>query len=626
MDITLKNFEPNLKVVLDAINECDFISFDTELTGLDTNPNSPFSSSSPPPRNFMESLEDRYQFVLKSSAGYQIIQFGLCAYSFDAENERYIAKPFNFYVFPKHHATGCGIVDKRFLMQSSSVNFLASHNFDFNKWIYDGIPYLTRPEENFLNGKGPNEIQLGPQEVEFLNQTCRVVEKWKEDSANNLSGDSIELPPSNAFLRRILYQELPKKYSDLHLETVDSSTIKGIKVMRISRNKRKSVEPKTQANGMFRQVIDAMLSSKKPVIGHNMLLDLVHLFNNFVSPLPQTLKEFKEKVSNELGPILDTKHLARHHPALSKLMTVTGLSDAYSITCQEPFSQKPEIYTPQGFDKYTVKNENDSTSHKGTFHEAGFDAFATGNLFIRMAHKVLQSLEQTNESGESQTGTEDSVSPVLSHFSQFVNRIPVVRSDSVIFLQGEDEVPDRTLVAYVFGFPEATTTNDLAEYFKKYTIGSGNPKISWIDIQSCFVSLKGDGNGNDPENGIDESNVWDHLIRPDSKYKVVRFEDYRTGNLDGKSKKRGLEEISNGNGKDHEEESSSSSDDSTYSPSQSDTSSETSEGSLVSEDFEGDIKDVSSTQLEDNEEIDGDHNGPDTKRRKQDKRSSCIIS
>jgi len=47
---------------------------------------------------------------------------------------RHTARAFNFALFPHPYQN----LDKRFVCQSSSILFLASHNFDFNKFVYKG--------------------------------------------------------------------------------------------------------------------------------------------------------------------------------------------------------------------------------------------------------------------------------------------------------------------------------------------------------------------------------------------------------------------------------------------------------------------------------------------------------
>lgn len=44
----------------------------------------------------------------------------------------------------------------------------------------------------------------------------------------------------------------------------------------------------------LRKVVEMIHSSNKPLIGHNALLDLLHLYNQIVDPLPNTADAFKE--------------------------------------------------------------------------------------------------------------------------------------------------------------------------------------------------------------------------------------------------------------------------------------------------------------------------------------------
>lgn len=58
---------------------------------------------------------------------------------------RYNHQSYNFYVFPRGNnrlAPDC-----RFMCQASSIMFLSSQGFDFNKLFKSGIPYLTTTEE-----------------------------------------------------------------------------------------------------------------------------------------------------------------------------------------------------------------------------------------------------------------------------------------------------------------------------------------------------------------------------------------------------------------------------------------------------------------------------------------------
>jgi len=46
----------------------------------------------------------------------------------------------------------------------------------------------------------------------------------------------------------------------------------------------------------FSLVVKALIDSKKPIIGHNMIYDIIYLLNQFVMPLPADYAEFVKEV------------------------------------------------------------------------------------------------------------------------------------------------------------------------------------------------------------------------------------------------------------------------------------------------------------------------------------------
>ena len=47
----------------------------------------------------------------------------------------------------------------------------------------------------------------------------------------------------------------------------------------------------------FTKVIEEIIQSKKPLVGHNMMFDIMFLYQQFIDDLPETLSEFFAKVS-----------------------------------------------------------------------------------------------------------------------------------------------------------------------------------------------------------------------------------------------------------------------------------------------------------------------------------------
>ena len=62
-------------------------------------------------------------------------QIGICGFKY-SEN-LLTCYPFNFYILPFDKST-------KFYSEVGTLGFLAKHNFDFNKWIYGGIGFISK--------------------------------------------------------------------------------------------------------------------------------------------------------------------------------------------------------------------------------------------------------------------------------------------------------------------------------------------------------------------------------------------------------------------------------------------------------------------------------------------------
>jgi len=118
----------------EAVNECDFIAMDTELTGLADGYRS----------NRSDSAATRFAKNRKAAAEFALTQLGLCAFRKDTVSGTWTAKPLSVYVLPQK---------KAFMVEGSAVTFLQNHRFDFNKWS-KGVDYLPHSEEAAMRVKG----------------------------------------------------------------------------------------------------------------------------------------------------------------------------------------------------------------------------------------------------------------------------------------------------------------------------------------------------------------------------------------------------------------------------------------------------------------------------------------
>eukprot|EP01113_Clastostelium_recurvatum_P038823 TRINITY_DN5855_c0_g1_i7.p1 TRINITY_DN5855_c0_g1~~TRINITY_DN5855_c0_g1_i7.p1 ORF type:complete len:517 (+),score=135.20 TRINITY_DN5855_c0_g1_i7:486-2036(+) len=381
-------------------------------------------------------------------------------------------------------------------------------------------------------------------DINFLNDIWKLVE---EGLAHNVP---IITPKCNSFQRRIVFQEAPERYPDMYVESLDDPSNPSNRTLRAMQfhpctpeekvakqaEKDKKAQAELDKSAGFRRVIDLLIATKKPLVGHNMLLDVMHTYSHFVGTMPPTLDLFKEQLCKTFGPIIDTKYLSSKHTSVQGLFPQgTGLSAAFNSVCNPTFfSQTPTIHATGAFSGYTSLGDG----AEARFHEAGYDAYTTGVLFLRMAHHIRDSNPSTDSPMKTSPRRKKAKAP-LPHGTNvtdailfpYINRIPIVRSDAVIYTQGEDEVPDRTNIVYVHDFPESVSTTDLIEYYRQFcnSPSSGStsqtfPVVSWIDNHSAFVTL--DVDPTSPGASGEKADVWAQIFAPSARFKAMPFASF----------------------------------------------------------------------------------------------------
>jgi len=157
--------------------------------------------------------------------------------------------------------------------------------------------------------------------------------------------------------------------------------------------------------------VTAALKKQRPaIVGHNILNDLIYMHRSFIGPLPTAVTAFAQSIRTYFPVVVDTKYLVTHNcgamnPASSlakmdeELALEALLDEKLSLEPKHPERQEQEeehsggvslapkrappapIKTELGFDKYAAAE---------SLHEAGYDAFITARVFIRMAAKLKQ--------------------------------------------------------------------------------------------------------------------------------------------------------------------------------------------------------------------------------------------
>lgn len=501
MDITRHNFRELYPRIEEAINGASFIAIDGEFSGVT---NSTYKLTN------YDSPEERYHKLKDNVSNFLLMQFGLAVFKWDPKEEKHIAEAFNFYIFP-FRSSSSGIPDRIFSCQSSSIDFLAAQRFDFNKVFYSGIPYLTPEEEanvraslnekhllRLQTNKSPQKnVESNGAATDFASPTTSPTvvadartQAFIEGVKNKVqeflktSEEMLELEPCNSYLRKVLYENLPKMFSEqLLLEArVDEGTgqrfIVIYRALSAESLKRRKEEAKAKDDCKlqdmigFSKIIQLVSQSQKLVVGHNMLLDVTFTLQQFVCQLPATLDEFKSVICCIFPRLIDTKLMGSMLP-FRDIVTSTALGEMHSRLCSPPFVL-PNILPPEKYNP--SKSDHDMDLN---LHEAAYDAYITGASFLSM----LSFLSSFRKESKIQV----MANPASEIISPYVNKVFLMKSPDIPYLNlaGSDLTPSRSHVFHL-QFPPSWRVSDIRMLFSP--IGTAF-NISWISDTQCFVGL-----------------------------------------------------------------------------------------------------------------------------------------
>lgn len=361
---------------------------DTEFTGL-TSDRNVFPFDTP---------EEVYQKTVENSINFIVIQLGLAAFRVDPESGAVSYKCYNFYCFPKGrvHVFAC---------QGESMRFLADHGFDFNKLFREGLSYCGEADEERMR----TDLK------ERQEQRAAALEAEEGEEANG--NDAVNMVPvpateeklmaeieerigvflaseekdftitnCNGFQRKLVYQMIEAKFrKQISTSSVElENKHKGILVerKRTKEQDRKLEEEKVAQENVDLEsavglslVLQELSKTRKLIVGHNMLLDLMFVIRQFFRPLPYNFQDFKKTVRELFPLLLDTKYLCTN-AELKVHVFSSVLGHVFEAVRKEPF-KLPEVKSGSEEHSYSMDQEKQ--------HEAGYDAYLTGLCFLGLA-------------------------------------------------------------------------------------------------------------------------------------------------------------------------------------------------------------------------------------------------
>ncbi|XP_043367177.1 poly(A)-specific ribonuclease PNLDC1 isoform X4 [Dermochelys coriacea] len=438
-----------------------------EFTGLQ----SVFPQGKQP--SLFDSPAEWYLKARRSVQKFTVNQLGLSIFSNEKSN-KYVAHSYNFFLFP----TTFGVMDSEFSFQASSIQFLTHYGFDYNKmwssilsctedvrlcvgvgslgtqirkwFLKDGIPYMNQVQEKklqqgLLAGNWKVRSTLDKDKVKKMidDVTCWVPSAEEGDSMvlHNISG--FQLFEVQLILRQAIPDVWTEPFGD-----------QKVMVKKVSPRHRWRLENSSydccrkelillSARG-FTNLFQTLVEAKKPVVGHNMLMDLLHLHDKFYKPLPESYEEFKRNIHSLFPVLIDTKNITKSIWKEFQFPRASNLLEIYEILCSDLNPTNPTCPV--------ITHASDCSKYvdKKSPHEAAYDAFLCGSVLLKLAHLLLGRMPcDMLETGPS-------FSQYLNALTKYLNQVNLIRAGvSKINFSGTDVPSQRPplLIASVRGWP-----------------------------------------------------------------------------------------------------------------------------------------------------------------------------
>jgi len=556
VDITRHNFESSLPAVVKALQQCTFFAVDCEMTGLFLDNNK---------EDYLDEMPDRYAKMAASSSAYIVNQFGLsCFRHVSASSSRqagaaapgsssapggsgYVATTFNFYVFPE--PVEGSQQTRKFTCDAGSLSFLASQGFDFNKWVYQGVPFMPARERNrraeqimSSSNEPRNEVVVSKvEDIAFVEELVKRVTAWLAHSSEPV----LVLPQVNSYQRLLSYQTLCKPqfgveghpgfflkrvevngWTQLHLVRGTAEEAQAME----EADKRERLEALQRAAG-FTRVLEAMRDSGRPLVGHNCMFDLAYVLGACAEPgLPPTWEGYKHLVGQWFpGGVYDTKYLSRCLPEI--FQGATALGEVYAGLTQDGPARHQAQQALSALSSQAgglqlglphVEHAPECRKYQqveagGLAHEAGYDAFMTGAAFANLlplvrAKELVGGMPLTDPgapaaarqavagpapSGSVSEPTDMDTDPAvpqqdnpLQAVRQFNGRLNLVRSDMpYAAVTGPDPPLERPHIFHVTAPPTMNflRVNDVVQLFQAHELG--RPRITTLTPTTVLAEV-----------------------------------------------------------------------------------------------------------------------------------------
>jgi poly(A)-specific ribonuclease len=333
---------------------------------------------------------------------YLPIQIGITGFEVNKSMTRVNMYPFNCFITPYFD----NFLGANFACQESTIDFLCRHGMDYNKWLYEGVNYISLESEKKLNEQNLKQKirrEMSNSERETLTDYKLLYDNHRHVIDHMISSAQADRSKTwhaevkISYMRPAVYKTLEESinrnnpdiyftftYDSDHLPKRTTLTVKAHSLDEADILKKEEVDkllinPKDIELGGFRKVIELISDNEIPLVMHSGFMDSMFLYRTFVGELPLRQEDFKERFKYFFPIVYDTKILA-HSQAKegSSAKLRSNLSSCYERALLSQHSNPIASIDSEIF-KYSLLMDNGRLP----YHEAGFDSMATGYSFIK---------------------------------------------------------------------------------------------------------------------------------------------------------------------------------------------------------------------------------------------------
>ena len=405
MELTRENFYEVEPILLKDIENSEFIAFDLEFSGLIKSKFKIYDSS-----------EEKFQKSKYMAENYRIIQVGITPFikKESNNNKEYIAKPYNIYAFPSEKQS-----NNKFDFFLDSIIFNREHGCDFNKWISQGVPYLNN--ENLkklterlmagnINKYDPKNISSFKNIVLYKEQDKIRYKDFYNQFMNFYNNKEEKILKHEKIVRHLMLYFLNKLDEDIrkkifieYKDEIIGEDVKSYLLIHKLNSYEEKLQKINQENNEIialikkekgiKNIIEKIISSKKPIVGHNCFIDLLFIMSHFMDDIPKNFHTYKLKLKNEFGGgIYDTKYLYNtSNLNFGENLNESNNKDNINLEClytnlyekneKLENNQKIIVEIPKNEKFINYFDENEKNKEK-KFHQADYDSFTTGCVYL----------------------------------------------------------------------------------------------------------------------------------------------------------------------------------------------------------------------------------------------------